>query len=202
MRILLFTLLFTLPLFADQPQMMLPALFKVQGVASDDQLNVRAAPDASSDILGRYDATAKDIEVVGFSPEGKWAQVNMAGQTGWVSLAYLQNQPIALDQNNLPAGLQCFGTEPFWTLTPSDGTLVLTHQINEKKAIFQINSTSPAQYLQNFYGMNINVSNDSGKSIIRILPGRCSDGMSESLYGLHIIGDDIGIGCCSIENIK
>ncbi|WP_208349398.1 SH3 domain-containing protein [Pseudaestuariivita rosea] len=202
MRITILWLLLTLPVLADQPQIPLPALFKVHGVSSDDRLNVRTAPDTSSEILGSYDTLTEGLEVVGFSAKGNWAQVNVAGQTGWMSMAYLKQQPIALDDNGLPMGLRCFGTEPFWTLTPRPGTLVLARQLDEVIEIFQINSTSPAQYLQDFHGMMIDVTGDNGTHTIRVLPGRCSDGMSEHIYALHAISDVFGAGCCSIENMK
>ncbi|MGB3280174.1 MAG: peptide-binding protein, partial [Pseudorhodobacter sp.] len=42
----------------------LPALFDVTGVAADDVLNLRAAPDGVAEILGALGPSAKDVEVV------------------------------------------------------------------------------------------------------------------------------------------
>ncbi len=62
----------------------LPALHDVAGVAANDVLNVRAAPDVDSALLGSLSPYATAVEVMGQSPDGKWGQINLGrSRVGW-----------------------------------------------------------------------------------------------------------------------
>lgn len=65
-----------------------PALYDVTGVAGSDVLYVRQAPDAASPALGSLPAKGQDIEGVGISADGKWVQINLEEQSGWVQRAF------------------------------------------------------------------------------------------------------------------
>ena len=140
-----FTLLFcTLACLAQADQIAppLPALYAVTDVASSDSLNIRAAPNATSEIIGALPANARRIEVVGRSLAGQWAQINTAERTGWVSMRYLRPDPVPRTSLGLPAGLRCFGNEPFWTMTFSDRP-TLTYTTPESTTEYAITSRSP-----------------------------------------------------------
>lgn len=99
------------PLGATETQ--LPALYDAAGVADDDVLNIRTAPDGASDIIASFAAGQSAIEVVRLGPAGKWGLVNAGETSGWVYMRYLARQT---GQNGpeQPRPMNCSGTEPFW----------------------------------------------------------------------------------------
>ncbi len=200
LSILLFSIL-ALPTKADQIDAPLPALYVVVGVASDDQLNIRAQPDGSAAVIGSLAPDTQGIEVVALSRAGRWAQVNTAESTGWVALRYLRPDVVMRSPLGLPVGLQCFGTEPFWNMRFSDAP-VLTLDTPETRTDHRITSLSPAPEFVDLTqtGLRFRWQGASATVTAHILPGTCSDGMSDRIYGLHYV-DDQGPrkGCCSLN---
>ena len=129
-----------------QAQDQYPALFDVKGVAADDMLNIRAAPDTAAEIVGMFDHNAEGIEVVRLDETGKWALVNYFDTSGWVSLRYLDRLPTTGSVWDIrPAS--CYGTEPFWGLTlgPDDSFVFETPEGDEPGTV--INRTHAADRL-------------------------------------------------------
>ena len=93
----------------------LPALYDVTGVEADDSLNVRTAPDATSNIVATIHSTGTNIEVIAINDTQGWGLVNIGEQSGWTSLRYLERQPNQ-DTGDFPAITDCYGTEPFWNI--------------------------------------------------------------------------------------
>lgn len=185
---------------ADSVPPVLPALYQVVGVASDDQLNIRAEPDAASDIIGAlaFDRTA--VEVIAFSTAGGWAMVNHQERAGWVAARFLQRSaPVAGPLGFSARNLSCFGTEPFWSLVITDDRVVLsTPEGNAQHPISAVYGSGAGAFL----GANtvfFDWSADGVPVRSHILPGMCNDGMSDLAYGLHYIDDAFGHrGCCSL----
>ncbi|MBR9841544.1 MAG: SH3 domain-containing protein [Rhodobacteraceae bacterium] len=99
----------------------LPALFNVTDVASNDVLNIRETPSASSAIIGSFAPNMAGIEVTGLSENGKWGRVNTGERAGWVSMRFMEAAANGhwADPNTK---LSCFGTEPFWSVVLSPTT--------------------------------------------------------------------------------
>lgn len=154
-----------------------PSLFRVTGVASNDVLNIRDQPSARSAILSAYPFDATGIEVVGYNETGRWAKVGLGERNGWVSARFLSPDGRA-------AALQCFGAEPFWSLTidspdaryEDPGTRSIT--LNAVKA----QSTLPDA--AGVSAFDLDGIDHSISAIIR--PRQCSDGMSDRLFGWGI----------------
>lgn len=186
---------------ADSIDPPLPALFGVTGVALDDTLNVRKAPDASAMILGTLAPDASNIEVVELSRAGEWGLINLGETAGWVSMRYLRALPIATTVLGLPAGLRCFGTEPFWDITFFDD-MNLTLNTPEAETGHAITANAPSSSHVNLAETGFRFGWRLNRDVVtaRILPGQCSDGMSDRRYGLHYV-DDLGLrtGCCSLQ---
>ncbi|WP_322895447.1 MULTISPECIES: SH3 domain-containing protein [unclassified Yoonia] len=202
MRLLLMLTLTIWPFWAvaDAKPPILPALYEVLGVAPDDQLNIRAAPDAGSDIIGAlaFDRTA--VEVIAFSIEGGWALVNHGERSGWVAARFLQRSatipgPLGFSTRNLT----CYGTEPFWSMQITDTDVQLS--TTEGTAIYPITDAYFARE-QRFFGTNTAFFDWVANTVpvrSHILPGICYDGMSDQAFGLHYIDDAFGHkGCCSL----
>jgi hypothetical protein len=103
----------------------LPILADVTGVAADDVLNVRAAPNAGAEIVGTLAPDMRGVEVAGLDPSGGWGLVNSGERAGWAAMRFLAPRADVWRAGALPEGLTCFGTEPFWSLRPGGGRLVL-----------------------------------------------------------------------------
>lgn len=175
-----------LSLFAALPagaQTMLPTLFDVTGVAANDRLNVRAMPDASSSILSELAPDAKGVEVV--AVRSGWGLVNTHERSGWVNMRYLKERADVWQPGQVPATLNCLGTEPFWSLRQVGGNLV--HETPEASRLLQRRAVvdnpsrhSPARSI---------VAGDEGGRLTVVLhpapyPAQCSDGMSDRAFGL------------------
>ncbi len=187
-------------------------MYDVANVASNDVLNIRQQAKANSTKIGALPFDLTEIEVIAASSNGKWGLVNYQGVIGWVSTRYLQ--PSAVIIADLPAGLECSGTEPFWSLSfLSDGS-----------AVGDWTPLGLANAQQSFYNgywsdtaMNrpdqsyaFTLQNESTTSGVRasgiIRQASCNDGMSDQTYGYAIDvllsgqGQTYVTGCCSMAS--
>ena len=189
-------ILLALPAHATQ-EYILPTLFDVTGVAADDVLNIREAPSANAPIIGSFAPDRTRIEVV--EESSGWGRVNAGERSGWVSMRYLNYRTDVWQENALPAGFACHGTEPFWGLTLRDGQAVLDGP----------DLTPTPRTVQAVLGSDI--FRYPARAIVAegltasIVPQLCSDGMSDRLMGLRasviLNGDAPRLleGCCSIQ---
>lgn len=184
------------PLWAQD----LPNLFRVMGVAQNDQLNIRAQPNARAQIIGSLAHDAQHIEVV--SQQGNWGQVNLREGSGWVALRFMQVEDTTLYET-LDFDATCFGTEPFWSLAVDSGARLHWHPADGTKQSYLAGllrgiARAPVQYW---------MAGSAGDRQIHLLMTRvaCNDGMSDRNYGLQavvtLMNDDPRgyTGCCSIR---
>ena len=189
------------PAFADVLPFPVPALHDVTGVAANDVLNIRALPDSGSDIIGELAPDATSIEVVDYSRASEWALVNSADTSGWVATRFLAPASVETNDYGLPVGMSCFGTEPFWTATFAPmGLEVTTPDTMDAPATYDIIDMNPPTDGPRdlTWGLLFTWLNGGEPVTARILPGKCSDGMSDRQYGLHYSDPVLGTGCCSI----
>ena len=180
----------------------LPQLYDVTGVAAGDRLNIRAAPSAASDIIGALDRDARGIEVVARNPAGTWGQVNAGERAGWVSMRYLAARGVRIDHYNLPDGLGCYGTEPFWSLANTGGAL--RYQTPDGPARDLPISIAQDSRLADDLRRMIRFAGLDGPGVGFMYPATCTDGMSDRVFGLSIsvmLGPDSPMlnGCCSLS---
>ncbi|MBR2657059.1 MAG: SH3 domain-containing protein [Loktanella sp.] len=202
MRMLLILALAIWPAFAsaDTVPPVLPALFEVIGVGSDDQLNIRTSPDAGSDIIGAlaFDRTA--VEVILFSTTGRWALVNHEERSGWVAARFLQRSaPVDGPMSFAARNLTCYGTEPFWSVQITDTQITLStpeaEGVHPVTAIYRNSEHLLPGSNTAFFDWSV----DGVPVRSHILPGICHDGMSDRTFGLHYIDNALGHrGCCSL----
>lgn len=198
---------FLLSLIAASPaaatqEYILPTLFDVTGVSSASHLNVRSGPGTSHAVIGSLAPDATRIEVVAHSPDGRWGQINLGERNGWASLNYLAYRTDVWEDGALPAGLRCFGNEPFWSLALDSDQLVYATPEGERTfARDAILSTGIFRHPRRA----ITSSDDAGRVVASIVPMACSDGMSDRAFGLDatVVIEEGGTprlltGCCSI----
>ena len=180
-----------------------PGLYEVVNVAVNDRLNVRSAPDPTSEILGSLAHDAKGIEVIGRAPRpsgsGLWGRVNFGERAGWVNMRFLRLR----SEVSRPTSYICFGTEPFWAFTDrvSDGFKFQFPDANP--LFFRPRANGQSQNRTDRYFVTGANDETTFGGVIRA--ELCSDGMSDREYGMAI---DLGLfgeagatflsGCCSV----
>lgn len=184
---------------AATPEYVLPTLFDVTGVASDDVLNIRENPNADSAIIGALTPSARDIEIV--AEANGWGRVNLGERTGWISMRFLAPQNDVWTDGKLPDDFTCFGTEPFWSIDAKADRLVLvqaddSYPEGQSFPLVQIGRAGR-------FRDPLRVIRAEGMTLFAT-PRICSDGMSDNLYGLGaaaLIDSDgrVLTGCCSIR---
>jgi uncharacterized membrane protein len=192
-RAALILLWLTAPLRAD----VYPALHEVTGVAADDVLNIREAPDASAAMIGTLAPDATGVEVV--AVQDGWAVVNTGEGTGYAALRFLARAD-APDWPTLEVPLTCLGTEPFWSLQidPAQSETRFQTPEDEEPLVAPITSTWPGLP----WSQAAAVALPDGLAVLT--PAACSDGMSDQSFGiaadLFLTGPDRTrlSGCCRL----
>ncbi|MFY0308346.1 SH3 domain-containing protein [Leisingera sp. D0M16] len=187
-----------------------PALHSVTGVAADDVLNIRSAPSASASIVGSLAPGQSGVEVVQADDSGKWGLVNSGERSGWAALRYLAREPRD-DWRSQGQALECFGTEPFWSLTLDQAPNLKTP--DGPDIPFTLLAHEPGSNHSGKSGFHAvswaesTLSSPEPVSLFGTLTAQqCSDGMSDRTYGisidllrLHGTGQlSVLSGCCSL----
>ena len=164
-----------------------PGYYRVTDVAAGDVLNVRADPDAQSDIVSEYTPDAHPIEVLEVVTEatGEWGRVLAADGNGWVAMRFLSPETVETIVGTLvPIGLQCGGTEPFWSLTAAAGSLNFS-AIDLDAVSRPLVAATTAIGRNNRFGL---VASDETERMTAMLASgeACSDGMSDRDFGWRI----------------
>ena len=177
-----------------------PEVYSVTDVAASDRLNVRAAPDAGSEILGSYPPYAINIEVLQTSPDGAWGMVGWGERNGWVALRYLVATPPA-DPYALPRPLVCSGVEPFWSLGIYPRGDEYTDMDDGRR---DLTLTEEAVAI-NGYAAHF-VEGPTLERTLLVKRGQCSDTMSDRIYGWQAMlfsaapdGNTLVSGCCTLD---
>lgn len=191
-RIAMLLLCLALPLQAEE----FPAAYAVTGVASDDVLNIRTAPDAAAPIIGALAPDTSFVEVIAVT--NGWALVNTDGQSGYASLRFLKREP-GPEWSALETPLTCLGTEPFWSLKIDPGAGTTTYQTPEMPK--PLTSAMTGRWPAASWDRTAAVGLADGLAVMT--GAECSDGMSDRAYGIAVdlfrMGPDGGSrlrGCC------
>lgn len=175
----------------------LPERYMVADVASDDVLNIRAEPAASSEIIGELGPDTLNVEVLR-TLDG-WGYVGAGERSGWVSMRFLAPNPPA--ENKVPRPMSCFGTEPFWDVSfyPRGAEYNAMGEAGRDLTIFREGVAGNGYIVEAHEGPSL-----TRTIIINALP--CSDGMSDRNFGMSMSmftqapdGNDLRTGCCTMH---
>ena len=201
MRSLSLILTFLLSSSAAVLSQSIPQFHDVTKVAADDRLNVRAAPSSQAERIGALGPDARGIEVVAIDETGRWGKINLDETSGWVNLRYLAPRGVHIDNYNIPVGLSCYGTEPFWSLTYSNGTfdMDLLGDAPQRLTIEIAQDSGIDGDLRRMIHLN---AHDVPATAF-MYPAICNDGMSDRSFGLAIsvmvsLSGPLLSGCCSL----
>jgi len=181
-----------------------PSYWRVVDVAADDTLNVRAGPSASSADIGDLDPGTAGLEITGTDASGKWGRMIWQEGDGWVAMRFLAPDPQSvIAGTDLPQGLLCGGTEPFWSLRLSGGSAAYSDITGAALAMGLTGAQSPEA--RGPFPAALSHSGAASGSLSIIEPAACSDGMSDRTYPWRILfmistadGQRFMEGCCSL----
>jgi uncharacterized membrane protein len=175
----------------------LPRL-SVVGVAPNDVLNLREAPDARSRIVARLAANARDVAIVGQATRNlDWIMVQRGNARGWANarfLAYGDPQ----QQGRLPVRLRCAGTEPFWGISVGYGRAEADFASTQSRRRIALGQPMPAAARPRIWLLPGTGGADV-TSFLLVEQRVCSDGMSDRSYPYSVVarvGADVLSGCC------
>jgi uncharacterized membrane protein len=175
----------------------LPERYMVADVASDDVLNIRDEPAASSEIIGELGPYTLNVEVLR-TLDG-WGYVGAGERSGWVSMRFLVPNPPP--ENEIPRPMSCFGTEPFWNVSfyPRGAEYNAMGEARRDLTILREGVADNGYIVEVQEGPAL-----TRTIIINALP--CSDGMSDRNFGMSMSmfiqtpdGNDLRTGCCTMQ---
>ena len=176
-----------------------PALYDVTGIADNDELKMRTRPTELGTVIGSLAHDTTGIEVI--EEEKGWGRINSAGLSGWVSLEMMDRQ----EGTQMPEGerFKCFGTEPVWsaTVTQGDGLLFTRPEDNDKAfSVETLSTTVTREHPHALLGSKL------GENVALVMTHEmCTDGISQYRYGFSgniVIGGydtQVYSGCCSLD---
>jgi len=181
----------------------LPALFAVTDVAAGDVLNVRALPDAKSEVIGTLAPDATGVEVVALAKGGRWGMVNAGESAGWAAMRFLAPENAA-PWWEMSTPLSCYGTEPFWSLEVAPGGA--SARLSDPNADdHDLGPVTLWNQPMNRAGLGLSVATKFATIFATIEARACNDRMSDRQYGLSILllGNLDGVkygmdGCCAL----
>ncbi len=182
---------------AGQAQSGYPALHAVVGVAGDDVLNIRRDPSGSAPVIGSLGPHQTGVEVTGADDSGKWLRVNTQESSGWAAARFLERAETA--DYAFARALNCFGTEPFWSLDIVQGSKATLSRMDGQVLSFGSGLMRRGEGRTDRWLLGF------GQGLLVAAQRSCGDGMSDRHYALDASvvlveqGMTLYSGCCSIQ---
>lgn len=181
-----------------------PGLHAVTGVAANDILNIRNAPNARADIIGWFPPDDTGVEVIALSANGRWGKVSRGPRPGWASMAYLIPVPGGQDPRRWP--VFCTGTEPFWSLHFDATAGTARWSAPDESSLTYAMSLAAPQGFDDPPRMAATLRTEGEAITLMTRAEQCSDGMSDRGFGLSVdlLRNGTGgarhlRGCCSMD---
>lgn len=164
--------------------------------------NVFIEPDRTTAIIATLPAGQSTLEVISFSSDQQWAQINQGVGTGWIPSADLTRLAAPLDQG-LP--IRCYGVEPFWGVHLPAPFFAEFERPEHPELPFQITGTADQMgpggrtRLWTFAGATANAS-------LLVRHELCTDGMSDRTFAMSAAftlvertgAASLRLGCCNL----
>jgi uncharacterized membrane protein len=169
--------------------------YSVVNVRPGDSLNMRAQPHLNAPIILTIPHDATGIVLTGRRSAGDWAEVTYQRKRGWVNARFLG---LASGRHEIPAFLDCAGTEPFWSIQLTPGMARADLMFAERRYLFRITRFQQAMNRTDIAHIR-GASRAASMSLI-VRHESCSDGMSDTNYPYSAVALISGIhtiaGCC------
>lgn len=170
--------------------------YAVANVRPGDTLNVRTQPNPQAPVVQTIPFNGKGITLTGHSAQGGWVRVTYNRKSGWVNSRFLGYGEMGRYQ--LPANIECAGTEPFWGISLVPGGARADMNFAERRYSFRITRAQQAMNRSDIWLLR--GASRPGELSLIIRNETCSDGMSDNRYPFSAIamisGLDMVAGCC------
>lgn len=171
-------------------------LYSVHNVRPGDTLNMRAQPHPNAPVVQAIPYNAEGIGLTGRDAQGEWVEVTFQRKRGWVNGRFLGIGPTGRWQ--MPAFLECSGTEPFWSVGLRPGSARADMMFAEKRYFFRLTRTQQAMNRSDMW--LIKGAARPGEMSLIVRREECNDGMSDNRYPYSsvvlISGLNMVAGCC------
>jgi uncharacterized membrane protein len=188
MRLPPFSVLAAILLLTSPAKAAEPGYYRVTGVAAGDVLNIRPEPGAGGEPLDGLAPGAFPVEILEVREVNgaEWGRVLSGDGNGWVAMKFLEPADMALIKDTqIPDGLSCGGTEPFWGARIGSAAGLVFSDIDGKEMALPMGSAITAIGRMHRFALKA----DDGKTFATAMLGRfesCSDGMSDRDFGWRI----------------
>ncbi|HSO46369.1 MAG TPA: SH3 domain-containing protein, partial [Rhizobiaceae bacterium] len=165
-----------------------PGFYKVTGVVAGDVLNIRPEPGPGGEPLAGLQPGASPVEVLEVRDVNgaQWGRVLAGDGNGWVSMKFLAPAEIPMfEGTEIPDGLSCGGTEPFWGASFTNSAGLRFSDIDGKDTALPVSRAMNATGRMHRFA----VKADDGKTFATAMLGRyesCTDGMIDRDFGWRI----------------
>lgn len=170
--------------------------YSVYGVRPGDTLNMRVLPNPNAAVVQTIPHDAEGISLTGRTAPGEWAEASFRRKKGWVNARFLGLGSPGRFQ--LPAYLDCSGTEPFWTISLRPDQARADMMFAERRFFFRLTRAQQAMNRSDIWLLR--ASARPGEMSLIVRNETCSDGMSDNRYPYSAIalisGLDMVAGCC------
>lgn len=170
--------------------------YSVFGVRPGDVLNMRLKPDPRSPVVQTIAHNGTGISLTGASVGGDWVEITYQRKRGWVNGRFLGFGTFGPSQ--IPANLDCAGTEPFWSISLRPGHARADLLFVERRVLFRLTTAKPAMGRADIW--QIRGAAKPGEMSLIVQHKSCSDGMSDNRYPYSAIallsGLEMIAGCC------
>lgn len=194
----------------SDPRFVWPTYFRVGDLPPGETLTIRAEPNASSAERGAFKPGDGPIEVIATVRTGStdWAEFIHQENSAFVALRFLE--PVEMEtigETGVPVGLECGGTEPFWSVRFPSADRAIFDAIGHDGGPEQF-YISEALSAQNRGGAPawIALDGDDLTAKMTIDYGWCSDGMSDRDYAWRVVfllespERPLMQGCCMVRS--
>jgi len=169
--------------------------YSVFNVRPGDTLNMRAQAHANAPVVQTIPHDGTGILLTGRSSAGGWFEVSYRRKRGWVNGRFLG---IGQGRFALPAFLDCFGTEPFWSIGVVPGHARADLMFTERRNFYRLTGAHNALGRTDIFAIRGAASRGQMTLIVR--HETCSDGMSDNRYPYSSVALISGLntiaGCC------
>jgi len=171
-------------------------VYSVFGVRQGDMLNMRAQPSAYAPIVQAIPFNGEGIVLSGRTAPNGWVEAIYQRRRGWVNGRFLGFGGAGRYQ--LPAFLDCSGTEPFWSIGLAPGTARAEMMFAERRYFFRLIRAQQAMNRTDIWLIRGAARPGDLRLIVR--HEACNDGMSDNRYPFSTVAMISGLnmvaGCC------
>lgn len=172
--------------------------YSVFGVRPGDTLNMRSQPNPNAPVVQTIPFDGRDIGLTGRNAPGAWVEVMYNRKRGWVNGRFLGYS--APGRYQVPAHLECFGTEPFWSIKLQPGAAQADLAFAERRLNLRLTQAESAMNRNDILHLR-GVSRPGEMSLI-LRAEVCSDGMSDNRYPYSVVALfsrlNVIAGCCRL----